>query len=177
MSRVGKLPVELPQGVSVEFDGKQIKVKGKKGELLLPVTQAVVVTVENNQIVVKPANDSKVSRSMWGTTRANVRNMVVGVTTGFTKILEVKGVGYRLAVAGRYLSMTLGFSHEVRYTIPAGIEMSVDKQTILTITGMNKQLVGQVASEIRALRKPEPYKGKGFRYQGEYVPMKEGKKK
>lgn len=177
MSRVGKLPVSLPQGVTAGYDGKVVNVKGAKGELQLPITSAVIVTIENNEIVVKPANDSKVSRAMWGTTRANVRNMVVGVTTGFTKVLDVKGVGYRLAVTGRFLSLTLGFSHEVRYAIPEGIEMSVDKQTILTISGVSKQLVGQVASEIRALRKPEPYKGKGIRYQGEYVPMKEGKKK
>jgi large subunit ribosomal protein L6 len=177
MSRVGKLPVALPQGVTAEFNGKTMTVKGKKGQLSLPITSAVNVKVENNEIVVQPANDSKVSRAMWGTTRANVRNMVVGVTDGFTQVLEVKGVGYRLAVAGKALSLSLGFSHEVRYAIPEGIEMSVDKQTILTISGINKQLVGQVAAEIRELRKPEPYKGKGVRYQGEYVPMKEGKKK
>ncbi len=177
MSRVGKLPVALPQGVTAEFNGKTMTVKGKKGQLQLPITSAVNVTVENNEILVKPANDSKESRAMWGTTRANVRNMVMGVTEGFTRVLEVKGVGFRLAVAGKYLSLSLGFSHEVRYAIPEGIEMSVDKATILTITGIDKQLVGQVASEIRELRKPEPYKGKGVRYQNEYVPMKEGKKK
>ena len=177
MSRVGKLPVAVPQGVNAEFDGKVIKVKGKKGELTLPVTSAVIITIENGQIVVKPANDSKVARSMWGTTRANVKNMVQGVTDGFTKVLEAKGVGYRMAVNGRALSMSLGFSHEIRYAIPAGIEMVVDKQTNLTITGFNKQLVGEVAAQIRKLRKPEPYKGKGIRYSGEYVPMKEGKKK
>lgn len=177
MSRVGKLPVAIPSGVTVEHTGQHITAKGKKGELSLGLTGAVTVEVQNGEVVVTPANDSKESRSMWGTTRANISNMVQGVSEGFSKTLEVNGVGYRCAVQNNLLTISLGFSHEVKYVLPKGVEASVDKQTVITLSGADKQKVGQVASEIRALRKPEPYKGKGVRYQGEYVRMKEGKKK
>ncbi len=177
MSRVGKLPVVLPSGVSAAIANGAIQIKGAKGQLTLALTSDVDVKIESNVVLVSPVNDSKRSRSMWGTTRANINNMVKGVTDGFSRTLEVKGVGFKASVQGELLALSLGFSHEVRFAIPQGIEVKVDKQTIVTISGVNKQLVGQLASEVRALRKPEPYKGKGVRYAGEYVPMKEGKKK
>lgn len=177
MSRVGKLPVALPSGVSASIADKAITIKGAKGQLTLNLTNDVDVKVENNEVSVQPSSDSKRSRAMWGTTRSNINNMVQGVTEGFSRTLEVKGVGFRAAMQGQLLSLNLGFSHEIRVAIPQGIEVKVDKQTIVTISGIDKQLVGQVASEIRALRKPEPYKGKGVRFSDEYVPMKEGKKK
>lgn len=177
MSRVGKLPVAVPSGVTVELAAGQIKVKGPKGQLSAPLSPHVTVVHEKNEILVNPANDSAVSRAMWGTTRNIVRNLVEGVSKGFSKKLEVQGVGYRVAVAGGVFSMSLGFSHEIRYAIPEGITIVADKPTSFEISGADKQRVGQVAAEIRTLRKPEPYKGKGVRYVGEYVRSKEGKKK
>ena len=177
MSRLGKLPVAFTDKVTVALNSDHILVKGPKGELKTVVTGDVNVEINDGKVWVKPANDSKRSRAMWGTVRANVNNLVKGVTDGFTKVLEINGVGYRAAVVKNVLTLTLGFSHEVKYIVPAGITITVEKQTVVTITGADKQKVGQVAAEIRSLRKPEPYKGKGVKYSDEKVRRKEGKKK
>jgi len=177
MSRVGKLPVAIPSGVEVNLTEKEINVKGSLGQLSAQLNRLVNVTKENDSVVVQPANDSREARALWGTYRSNIQNLVEGVSKGFTKGLELRGVGYRAAVQGEYLNLALGYSHDIRYAIPEGITIKVEKQTAIEITGADKQKVGQVASEIRALRKPEPYKGKGVRYADEYVHMKEGKKK
>lgn len=176
MSRLGKLPVEIPASVQVELSKEACTVKKGNVTLSTLISGDVNVTVDDGKIWVKPANDSKRARTMWGTVRSNINNLVQGVSQGFTKTLEIKGVGYRAAVAGNMLSLSLGFSHEIKYVVPQGIEVKVDKQ-IISISGANKQKVGQVAAELRALRKPEPYKGKGVRYTDEHVRMKEGKKK
>jgi large subunit ribosomal protein L6 len=178
MSRVGKAPVAIPSGVTVTVNPSEIVIKGGKGELKSKLTPEVKVEVKDGKVLVHPANKSnKRSRAMWGTVRNNVRNMVEGVSTGFTKKMEIQGVGYRASADKNFLTIALGFSHEIKYAIPTGITIAVDKQTALAITGFDKKLVGQVAAEIRELRKPEPYKGKGVRYEGEYVRQKEGKKK
>ncbi|MFO1242499.1 MAG: 50S ribosomal protein L6 [Rickettsiales bacterium] len=177
MSRVGKLPVAIPSGVTIDVKPDRLVVKGKGGELSTVVTGDVTVTVEGGQVVVKPANNSKRARAMWGTVRANLNNLVKGVTEGFTRNLEINGVGYRAAVQGDVLNLSLGYSHEIRYMIPKGIKIAVDKQTALAISGIDRQRVGQVAAEIRALRGPEPYKGKGVKYSDERILRKEGKKK
>jgi large subunit ribosomal protein L6 len=176
MSRVGKYPVPVPQGVTVELKEDSITVKGKKGELSSRILGNVKVTYQDNQIAVAPVDESKFARSMWGTTRANIRNLIIGVTDGFTVELELQGVGFKVAQKAKILILSLGFSHEIYYMLPDGVEAKVDKN-IITLTSSSKQLVGQVAAQIRALRKPEPYKGKGVRYVGEYVRIKEGKKK
>lgn len=177
MSRLGKLPVAFPSFVSVNITDSRIFIKGGKGELSTLITGDVEVTVDNGEVWVKPANDSKRARTMWGTVRSNVNNLVKGVTEGFTRQLEINGVGYRSSVIGNVLTLALGYSHEIKYVVPEGISVVCEKPTLITITGADKQKVGQVCAEIRALRKPEPYKGKGVRYVGEYVRMKEGKKK
>lgn len=177
MSRLGKLPVAVPDKVSVTLNPEMITVKGPKGELSTLITGDVDVTFTDGKVWVKPANDSKRARAMWGTVRANVNNLVQGVTKGFTKTLEINGVGYRAAIQKDVLTIVLGFSHEVKYLIPKGITITSDKPTALTITGFDKQKVGQVAAEIRALRPPEPYKGKGVKYGDEKIRRKEGKKK
>jgi large subunit ribosomal protein L6 len=177
MSRLGKLPVAIPASVSVNIADTYIAIKGPKGELKTVVTGDVSVTFDEGNVWVKPANDTKRARAMWGTVRSNVNNIVQGVTTGFKKELEINGVGFRSAVAGNVLTLFLGFSHEIKYIVPEGIDVKCEKPTLIVITGACKQRVGQVAAEIRALRKPEPYKGKGVRYVGEYVRIKEGKKK
>lgn len=177
MSRLGKLPVEVPEKVTVTLQPTAILVKGPKGELSTPTTNDVVVEFKDNKVWVKPANDSKRSRAMWGTVRANVKNVVEGVTKGYTKSLEISGVGYRAAVQGQILTISLGYSHEVKYIVPAGITVAVDKQTTINLSCHDKQKLGQVAAEIRSLRKPEPYKGKGVKYAGEKIRRKEGKKK
>lgn len=176
MSRLGKLPVEIPAQVQVELSKDRCTVKKGNVALSTLITGDVLVTVDDGKIWVKPANDSKRARTMWGTVRSNIRNLVTGVSEGFTRTLEVKGVGYRAAVQGNILTLALGYSHEIKYIVPQGIEVKVDKQNIV-IAGADKQRVGQVAAELRALRKPEPYKGKGVRYSDERVRMKEGKKK
>jgi len=176
MSRLGKLPVEIPAQVQVELSKDTCTVKKGNVTLSTLITGDVLVTVDDGKIWVKPANDSIRARTMWGTVRSNIRNLVTGVSEGFTKTLEIKGVGYRAAVTGNILTLSLGFSHEIKYVVPQGIEVKVDKSNI-AISGANKQKVGQVAAELRALRKPEPYKGKGVRYVDERVRMKEGKKK
>jgi large subunit ribosomal protein L6 len=177
MSRVGKYPVELPAGVQVAIASGILTAKGKLGELTLPLTDLVEAKVDGNKVSVTPkATDTK-SRMMWGTTRALIANMVTGVSTGYAKSLEITGTGYRAAVAGKNLEMNLGFSHPVVYPIPPGIKISCERPTAIKVEGIDKRLVGQVASEIRAFRPPEPYKGKGARYTDETIRRKEGKKK
>lgn len=177
MSRIGKNPILVPDGVAVELDGLTVKVKGKLGELSQTLVDDVIVSREDNLIHVKPANDTKRARAMWGMSRTLVSNLVEGVSQGFTKKLEISGVGYRAAVQGNNLVLQLGFSHEVVYPTPAGVKISCPEQTQVVIEGFDKQLVGQVAAEIRSYRPPEPYKGKGVKYAGEYILRKEGKKK
>jgi len=178
MSRVGKYPVPVPQGVTVEIAGRQVTAKGKKGQLSLVLTDDVDVAREGDEIVVKPKSDSKRARTLWGTSRANLSNMIKGVADGFNKRLEIHGVGYRAAVEGsKTLVLQLGYSHEVRYPIPQGIEIKTPQPTVIEVSGADRQRVGQTAAVIRAFRKPEPYKGKGIRYTGEYIIRKEGKKK
>jgi large subunit ribosomal protein L6 len=177
MSRIGKKPVIVPAGVTAKVDGQLVQVKGAKGELQFRVPDDVAVTQEGNAIKVDPRSNSKRARALWGTSRAQVNNLVVGVTAGFEKKLEISGVGYRAAIAGKNLQLALGYSHDVTYPIPAGIAIVTPKPTEITITGVDKRQVGQVAAEIRALRGPEPYKGKGVKYANEFIFRKEGKKK
>jgi large subunit ribosomal protein L6 len=177
MSRIGKKPVALPKGVTATVEGQTVKVKGPKGELKVTLVPEVEVSLGADGVSVMPRKEMERAPAMWGLSRSLVNNLVVGVTTGFTSKLEIQGVGYRAAVQGKNLNLQLGFSHDVAYPIPAGIAITAEKPTMLTITGIDKQLVGQVAAEIRSYRRPEPYKGKGVRYEGEYVRRKEGKKK
>ena len=177
MSRIGKKPVAIPAGVTATLDGQLIAVKGAKGELKFTAPQEVAVTIENNEVHVTPHGEDKRSRSMWGTARAQVNNLIVGVTKGFEKKLEINGVGYKAAVAGKNLQLSLGYSHDVLYPIPAGVAITTPKPTEITVVGIDKRQVGQVAAEIRAFRGPEPYKGKGVKYAGEFIFRKEGKKK
>jgi large subunit ribosomal protein L6 len=177
MSRVGKYPVAIPDGVSVEVANDTVTAKGKLGQLSAAITSDVEVTVEGNLITVKPTKETKKARALWGTTRALVNNLVTGVSAGFTVNLEINGVGYRAAVEGKDLVLSLGFSHPVRYPIPEGITMKCERPTAIEISGADKQRVGQIASEIRAFRPPEPFKGKGVKYATETILRKEGKKK
>lgn len=177
MSRVGKNPVEVPSGVEVSIAGNVIAAKGKLGALQYETTDDVNVSLEDGKITVTPVNQTKKARSMWGTARSRVQNLVVGVSDGFKKELEINGVGYRAQVQGRDLVLQLGFSHDVIYPIPEGIEIKCEKPTSVSISGTDKQRVGQVAAEIRNFRKPEPYKGKGVKYADETIVRKEGKKK
>ncbi|MDA5193070.1 50S ribosomal protein L6 [Govanella unica] len=177
MSRIGKKPVPVPQGVTVALNDNNLSVKGPKGELHLALVDEVVISYENNELSVQPKGDSKRARSMWGMQRTLVNNVVTGVTTGFTENLEITGVGYRAAMKGKDLQLSLGFSHEVVFQVPEGITVVVPEPTKITITGIDKQKVGQVAAKVREYRKPEPYKGKGIRYAGEFIFRKEGKKK
>ena len=177
MSRVGKKPITIPAGVTAKLDGQKVSVKGAKGELSFVVPSEIEVVMENNQIKVDPKNATKDARAKWGMSRAMVQNLVVGVTTGFEKKLEINGVGYKAAIAGKNLQLSLGYSHDVIYPIPTGISIVAPKPTELTITGIDKRQVGQVAAEIRAVRGPEPYKGKGVKYVDEFIFRKEGKKK
>jgi large subunit ribosomal protein L6 len=177
MSRVGKNPVTVPDGVEVRLEDGAIAVKGKLGELQMALVPEVRVTREDNLLTVAPEDDSIRARKMWGMTRASIDNLVVGVSEGFTRNLEIQGVGYRAAVEGKKLKLDLGYSHSIYFDIPEGITITCEKPTDIAVTGRDKQVVGQVAAEIRAFRKPEPYKGKGIRYKDEYVPRKEGKKK
>jgi large subunit ribosomal protein L6 len=177
MSRIGKKPVTVPAGVTAKVDGQLVSVKGAKGQLEFLVPDDVSVVHQDNAIKVDPRNETKRARALWGTSRARVNNLVIGVTTGFEKKLEITGVGYRAAVQGKVLQLALGYSHDVNYPIPAGIAIATPKPTEITISGIDKQQVGQVAAEIRALRGPEPYKGKGVKYAGEFIFRKEGKKK
>jgi large subunit ribosomal protein L6 len=177
MSRVGKNPVTIPQGVTVDVAGGVATVKGKLGTLKLPISKNVTVSVKDGKVLVEPQGETQESRIMWGTTRANLRNMVEGVSKGYSKALEINGVGYRAAVQGKNLQLQMGYSHDVLYPIPEGITIKCDKPTAVLISGFDKQKVGQVAAEIRAVRPPEPYKGKGIKYDAEHILRKEGKKK
>jgi large subunit ribosomal protein L6 len=178
MSRIGKKPVPVPAGVTATLEGQTLSVKGPKGTLTMTVLDELVRTsVEDGQISVQPVNDSQRSRAAWGMQRTNVLNLVTGVTEGFTKVLEITGVGYRAAAQGKNLRLQLGYSHDVNYAIPEGIDVKTPDPNTVEISGIDKQKVGQVAAEIRRWRKPEPYKGKGIKYRGEFIFRKEGKKK
>ena len=177
MSKIGKHPVQLPEGVSAEVKQNEVIVKGKMGELKTHIPAGISVTLENNELVVKPIHETKEAEAFWGTVRANLANMVKGVSAGFSTKLELIGVGYRAQVQGQKLVLTLGFSHDINYQLPVGVKAECKDQTKLTLTGADKQLLGQVAAEIRSYRKPEPYKGKGIKYAGEQILRKEGKKK
>jgi large subunit ribosomal protein L6 len=177
MSRVGKYPVPVPQGVQVALQGRTVVAKGKNGELKLDLTDDVDVTIEDGKVAVKPRRDDRRSRTMWGTTRSLINSMVTGVSTGFTKSMEINGTGYRAAVQGSDLVLNLGYSHEIRYPIPPGIRITCERPTAVRVEGADKQRVGQVAAEIRSYRGPEPYKGKGIKYDNEQILRKEGKKK
>ena len=177
MSRIGKKPVVLPTGVTASVEGKTVKVKGPKGELKVTLVEEVDASVDAHGVSLTPRKDMDRAAQMWGLSRTLVNTLVQGVTNGFSQKLEIQGVGYRAAVQGKDLHLQLGFSHEVAYPIPAGITITTEKPTMLTVSGIDKQLVGQVAAEIRSYRPPEPYKGKGVRYAKEFVRRKEGKKK
>jgi len=177
MSRIGKKPVAVPGGVTATIEGQTVSAKGPKGLLSVVLNDEVSVEMTDDGIKVDPRDQSKRARSMWGLSRTLVSNIVTGVSEGYTRKLEIQGVGYRAQVQGKNLQLALGFSHDVNYPIPEGIEIACPKPTEIVVTGIDKQRVGQVASEIRRFRPPEPYKGKGVRYEGEYVFRKEGKKK
>lgn len=181
MSKIARNPVIVPDGVTVELKGQTVKVKGPKGELSLVAHNDVTVATEDHEgkkaIRVKAVSEERQARALWATTWRNIRNMMVGVKEGYTKSLEIQGVGLRANVQGKNLVMQMGFSHDVIYPMPEGITITVDKQTAIKITGIDKQKVGQVAAEIRGVKPPEPYKGKGIRYTDEFVLRKEGKKK
>ena len=177
MSRIGKKAVPVPAGVTVSVTGQSVAVKGPKGELKEVLNEQVLVKMEEGGVKVDPINQSKLARSSWGMSRTLVANMVKGVTEGYSKSLEINGVGYRAALDGKVLKLNLGYSHDVNYAVPDGIEIKTPKPTEIVITGINKQRVGQVAAEIRDWRGPEPYKGKGIKYAGETIFRKEGKKK
>lgn len=177
MSRIGIMPVTIPQGVTLDIAGRIVTAKGKLGTLALDVGDDVTVKRENEAVTIEAKNESKRARMAWGTARAQINNIVRGVSAGFNENLEINGVGYRAQLAGKELVLTLGYSHEIRYPIPEGITIKVEKPTAIAISGADKQRVGQVAAEIRAMRPPEPYKGKGIKYANEYILRKEGKKK
>jgi large subunit ribosomal protein L6 len=177
MSRIGKHPVTVPSGVQAQLAGRTLTVKGGLGTLSLMVSNNVTAQISDGTITIAPANDTKQARAMWGTTRALVNNMVTGVSNGFSVGLEINGVGYRAAVQGPMLNLQLGYSHDINFPIPADVKIACERPTVITVSGADRQRVGQVAAEIRAFRPPEPYKGKGIRYAGETVRRKEGKKK
>ena len=177
MSRIGKYPVEIPQGVQVAIAGRLLTAKGRLGELKLELTDHVEATVDGNHVTVKPRTEERQARMMWGTTRALVASMVKGVSSGYEKSMEISGTGYRAAVQGKNLELSLGYSHPVVYPIPDGIKITCERPTAIKVEGVDKRLVGQVAAEIRGFRGPEPYKGKGIRYTTEQIRRKEGKKK
>jgi large subunit ribosomal protein L6 len=177
MSRIGKKPVPVPNGVTASVDGQMVTVKGPKGELKHVLVDQVIAKLEDGSIEVAPREDTQIARAMWGMSRTLIANLMTGVTDGFTKRLEITGVGYRASVQGSNVQLQLGFSHDVLHPIPQGIQVQCPKPTEIVVTGIDKQQVGQVAAEIRAYRPPEPYKGKGVRYAGEFIFRKEGKKK
>jgi large subunit ribosomal protein L6 len=178
MSRIGKKPVAMPSGVSASIEGQTLTVKGPKGTLSMQMLDDLVsYTVEEGQISVQPITQAQHNRAAWGMQRTNVQNLVTGVTEGFTKVLEINGVGYRAQAQGKTLKLQLGYSHDVNFAVPEGVEVKTPDNTTVEISGIDKQKVGQVAAEIRRWRKPEPYKGKGIKYRGEYIFRKEGKKK
>ena len=177
MSRIGKRPVPLPSGVSATTEGQILSVKGPKGTLALQMRDEIAYEIGDDGILVKPANETKQARAFWGMQRTLVQNLVTGVSEGFTKVLEITGVGYRAQAQGRNLRLQLGYSHDVNFPVPEGVEVKTPDQNTVEISGIDKQKVGQVAAEIRRWRKPEPYKGKGIKYRGEFIFRKEGKKK
>ncbi len=177
MSRIGKRPVDLPSGVEASVSGQTVSVKGPKGQRSFTATDDVTIKVDGNVVTVEPRGKSKRARQQWGMSRTRIGNLVIGVTDGFKKELEINGVGYRAAMEGRNLKLNLGLSHDVVYEVPEGVTVSAPKQTEIIVEGNDEQQVGQVAAEIRAWRKPEPYKGKGIKYKDEYIFRKEGKKK
>jgi large subunit ribosomal protein L6 len=177
MSRVGKKAVAVPSGVTANVEGQTLKVKGPKGAMQLVVPDEVALKLDKGAVKVDPRNESKRARAMWGTYRSLIDNLIVGVTKGFERKLEITGVGYRAAVQGKNLQLALGYSHDVIYPIPQGITIATPKPTEIVVSGIDQQQVGQVAAEIRGFRPPEPYKGKGVKYTGEYIFRKEGKKK
>ncbi len=177
MSRIGKHPIVIPDGVTVNVTGQEVSAKGQRGELKVTLVNDVEVAHTSDTITIAPRGDTNQARTMWGMSRTLVNNVVIGVSQGFAKNLEIQGVGYRAQVQGKKLVLQLGFSHEINYSIPDGIEIVCERPTAIAISGADRQQVGQVAAEIRAFRPPEPYKGKGVRYEGEYVRRKEGKKK
>ena len=177
MSRIGKHPVTIPSGVEVQLSGQTLTAKGRLGTLSLAVSSEVTATIADGAVTIAPNDESKRARAMWGTTRALVNNMVTGVASGFTRNLEINGVGYRAAVQGSNLNLQLGYSHDIPFPIPEDVRITCERPTVITVSGADRQRVGQVAAEIRAFRPPEPYKGKGIKYAGEIVRRKEGKKK
>ena len=177
MSRIGKKPVELPSGVEATLSGQTVTVKGPKGQREFTATDDVTITVKDNAVSLDPRGSSKRARQQWGMSRTQVQNLVTGVTDGFKKELEISGVGYRAQVQGSRLTLNLGFSHDVIFDVPEGVTVTTPRNTQIVVEGIDQQLVGQVAANIREWRKPEPYKGKGIKYKGEYVFSKEGKKK
>ena len=177
MSRIGKKPVQVPGGVTATVNGQTVEVKGPKGTRSFTATDDVTITLADGQISVMPRGDSKRARAQWGMSRSMVANLVQGVTAGFKKELEIQGVGYRAAIQGNILKLSLGYSHEVNFEVPAGVTVTTPKQTEIVVEGIDQQIVGQVAANIREWRAPEPYKGKGIRYKDEYIFRKEGKKK
>ena len=177
MSRIGKKPIPVPKNVTATVDGQKVTVKGPKGQLSLTLVDDVEIKMEDGAVLVRPRADTKRARSMWGMSRSLVENLIKGTTNGFTRTLEITGVGYRAAMDGKSLKLQLGYSHDVLFPVPEGISIAVPKPTEITISGIEKDRVGQVAAEIRGFRGPEPYKGKGIRYQGEFIQRKEGKKK
>jgi large subunit ribosomal protein L6 len=177
MSRIGKRVVDLPSGVSASLSGQTIEVKGPKGTLSFTATDDVTITIDGETVSVTPRGSSKRARQQWGMSRTMVANLVTGVTTGYKKELELNGIGYRAQLQGNTLKLTLGLSHDVDFAVPSDVTVTVPKQTVIIVEGIDPQRVGQVAAEIRAWRKPEPYKGKGIKYKDEYIFRKEGKKK
>ena len=177
MSRIGKKPVAVPSGVTAIDENGTLVVKGPKGTLTMPMLDDVIYSIKEDEILVTPVGPTQQARSAWGMQRTMVQNLVTGVTEGFTKVLEITGVGYRAQAQGRNLRLQLGYSHDVNYKLPEGVEVKTPDQNTVEISGIDKQKVGQVAAEIRRWRKPEPYKGKGIKYRGEYIFRKEGKKK
>jgi len=177
MSRIGKHPVPIPSDVEVQLSGQTLTTKGRLGSLSLVVSNEVTASITEGAVAIVPKSDTKQSRAMWGTTRALVSNMVTGVSTGFSRNLEIVGVGYRAAVQGNTLNLQLGYSHDIPFPIPADVRIACERPTVVTVSGADRQRVGQVAAEIRSYRPPEPYKGKGIRYANETVRRKEGKKK
>ena len=177
MSRIGKKPVAIPAGVTARLDGQSIAVKGAKGELTFTAPEEVRVSIDAGAIHVTPHGEDKRARAMWGTARARIQNLVAGVTKGFEKRLEITGVGYKAAVAGKNLQLSLGYSHDIEFPIPTGVAITTPRPTEIAIAGIDKHLVGEIAAKIRSYRGPEPYKGKGVKYAGEFIFRKEGKKK
>ncbi|HLY47031.1 MAG TPA: 50S ribosomal protein L6 [Stellaceae bacterium] len=177
MSRIGKNPVTIPEGVTLDLAGQVLTAKGRLGTLSLAVSSEVTATIADGAVTIAPNSETKQARAMWGTTRALVNNMVTGVATGFTRNLEINGVGYRAAVQGETLNLQLGYSHDIPYPIPKDVRIVCERPTVIAVSGADRQRVGQIAAEIRAFRPPEPYKGKGIKYSDETVRRKEGKKK